>query len=302
MPIMMRRAAPALFALALFALVVPTGAQAMRPVAFAEQAPQGGALVLPLASAEDLEGRGAVLDAATRAAVGRALTSAEFKCRTGDTLTLRGLGAWTQIIVVGAAGDEPESARLQDIGGIAARASARENGPVALIAGGLGTDAGAPIALGIGARLGSYSFDRYKANSADKPRQPGHDAPLTIVTAFARDAGARWGAEGQALADAVYFARDLITEPANVIYPEAFVARAREAFGGIKGVTIEALDVPQMEKLGMNAILSVGQGSVRPPRLLIVEYKGPGAPARGPIALAGKGITFDSGGISIKQA
>jgi leucyl aminopeptidase len=302
MPIMMRRAAPALFALALFALVVPTGAQAMRPVAFAEQAPQGGALVLPLASAEDLEGRGAVLDAATRAAVGRALTSAEFKFRTGDTLTLRGLGAWTQIIVVGAAGDEPESARLQDIGGIAARASARENGPVALIAGGLGTDAGAPIALGIGARLGSYSFDRYKANSADKPRQPGHDAPLTIVTAFARDAGARWGAEGQALADAVYFARDLITEPANVIYPEAFVARAREAFGGIKGVTIEALDVPQMEKLGMNAILSVGQGSVRPPRLLIVEYKGPGAPARGPIALAGKGITFDSGGISIKPA
>ena len=150
---MMRRAAPALFALALFALVVPTGAQAMRPVAFAEQAPASGALVLPLASAEDLDVRGAVLDAATRAAVGRALTSAEFKFRTGDTLTLRGLGVWTQIIVVGAAGDEPESVRLQDIGGFAARASARENGPVALIAGGLGADAGAPIALGIGARV-----------------------------------------------------------------------------------------------------------------------------------------------------
>ena len=292
----------AFLAIALVALALPGGAKAMRPVAFAEQAPQSGALVLPLAKADELAVRGSMLDAPTREAVARALASAEFNYGAGESLTLRGLGPWSQIIIVGAGGDGSETARFQDLGGIAARASARENGPVALIAGGLGADASGAVNVGVGARLGSYRFERYRSENPERPRKPGYNASLTIVTPFARDAEARWRNEGQALADAVYFARDLITEPANVLYPEVFVARTREAFRGIAGVTIEALDVPQMEKLGMNAILSVGQGSARPPRMLIVEYRGQGAKGSGPIALAGKGITFDSGGISIKPA
>lgn len=297
---MFRIAAFRFFALACLALVFPGGAEAARPIAFAEKAPQGGALVLPLTRADDLAIRGAVLDAATREAVARALASEEFNYGSGESLTLRGLGPWTQIIIVGAGGDGPDSVRFQDIGGIAARGAARENGPVAVIASGLGSDALSAVDIGVGARLGSYRFGIYKSNPADKPRQPGLDAPLTVVTPFARDSEARWRNEGQALADAVYFARDLITEPANVIYPETFVARTREAFKGVAGVTIEALDVPQMEKLGMNAILSVGVGSQRPPRMLIVEYRGKGASGNGPIVMAGKGITFDSGGISLK--
>jgi leucyl aminopeptidase len=297
---MSRFSAYRFLALAFLTLAVPGAAEAARPVAFADAAPQAGALVLPLANAAELDTRGAVLDAATRAAVARALTSAEFNYGAGETQTLRGLGPWTQIIVVGAGGEGPDSVRFQDIGGIAARASARENGPVALIATGLVADAVGAVDIGVGARLGSYRFGLYKSQNPERPAQAGHDAPFTIVTSFTRDAEARYRTQGQALADAVYFARDLITEPANVIYPESFVARAREAFKGVAGVTIEALDVPQMEKLGMNAILSVGQGSQRPPRMLIVEYRGKGAPGTGPIVLAGKGITFDSGGISLK--
>jgi leucyl aminopeptidase len=98
------------------------------------------------------------------------------------------------------------------------------------------------------------------------------------------------------------WARDITNEPANVIYPETFVESARAAFAGIRGVSIEVLDVPAMERLGMGALLGVGRGSERPPRLLVVRYRGAGAPEGGPIALVGKGITFDSGGISIKPS
>jgi leucyl aminopeptidase len=96
------------------------------------------------------------------------------------------------------------------------------------------------------------------------------------------------------------WARDLSNHPGNVDYPESFVANTRRAFAGVRGVTIEALDVRAMERLGMGAILGVGRGSARPPRMLIVRYRGAGAPAK-PIVLAGKGITFDSGGISLKE-
>ncbi|HMO43959.1 MAG TPA: leucyl aminopeptidase, partial [Phenylobacterium sp.] len=102
------------------------------------------------------------------------------------------------------------------------------------------------------------------------------------------------------LVDAMAWTRDVSNEPANVIYPESFVDRARSAFAGVSGVTIEVLDVDDMQRLGMGAILGVGRGSARPPRMLVIRYTGQGAPSGGPIVLAGKGITFDTGGITIK--
>ena len=95
------------------------------------------------------------------------------------------------------------------------------------------------------------------------------------------------------------FARDLTTEPGNAVYPEAFVERARKAFEGMRDVRIEVLDERAMARLGMRSILAVGEGSARPPRLLVARYTG-GATGEAPIAFVGKGITFDSGGISIK--
>lgn len=284
-----------------FALLVAGAcgaADAARPIHFAEQAPSLGALVLPLGSLEDLATRGAMLDPATRDAIARALASARFRYRADDTLSLRGIGPWSQILVIGTAGEGGEAVRMQDIGGLAARETAREDGPVAIAAHGLGgADAAAQIA--VGAKLGGYTFDRYQSEDPETPRSPGRDAPLTILSPDAAAAQAQWEARGEALGDAVTFARDLITEPANVIYPESFVERTREAFSGVAGVRIEALDVVEMERLRMGSILSVGRGSARPPRMLIVEYRGAGA-SEAPVVLAGKGITFDSGGISIK--
>ncbi len=258
------------------------GAQAVSVVA---QAPASGTLVLPLAGAADLDRTGAALDAGTRAAVARALAAASFDYKPKSTLTLHATGGYDRIVVIGL-GDKPLAAvDLQNLGGTAAKETAKAKGNVVLVASAL--PAAAPAEIALGYRLGAYRFDRYKSG----------DASARPALAIVAPGGT---AEAEApLAEAVAFTRDLIAEPANVIYPESFVARTREAFKGVAGARIEVLDVPAMEKLGMGAILGVGQGSRRPPRMLIVEYKGAGAPDK-PIILAGKGITFDSGGISLK--
>ncbi len=284
---------------AAFAFLAATwfaSADAARPVQFAARAPQSGALVVPVASAAELSARG--LDSATRQALERALTAAEFEYKADSKLALRGIGPWSQILVVGTGTEPLTAARLQDIGGTAAQETAKENGPVTILAAGLAPnhpDAASQIAVGAG--LGGYSFDRYKYVDPAKPVPAGRNAPVTIVTADPGAAQQRYRLEGAALARAVAFTRDLATEPANVIYPETFVERTRDAFRGVDNVTIQVLDVPAMERLEMGSILSVGKGSIRPPRMMTVHYRGSG---RAPIALAGKGITFDSGGISLK--
>jgi leucyl aminopeptidase len=103
------------------------------------------------------------------------------------------------------------------------------------------------------------------------------------------------------VADGVFLTRDLVSEPANVIYPTSFVSRAR-ALSRL-GVKLEVLDRKRMESLGMGALLGVAQGSANPPRILAMRWDGaPRAKDRRPIAFVGKGVTFDTGGISIKPS
>lgn len=284
------RALTAALAMALAA----TAAQA-RPVTFAADLPAAGVLVLPLAAASDLDARGATLDPAVRAAVARALASAKFEYRTGASLSLRGLGAYDEILVLGAKpskGASLSGAELRVLGAAAAMATAKADSPAAIATAGLSD----PSQVAVGAALGGYRFADYKARPAPQKTQP-----LVVVSPASASAQAAYQARGAALAEAVAFARDLTTEPANILYPEVFVERTRAAFKGVPNVTIEAFDGPALQKLGMNAILSVGQGSARPPRLLVVEYRSPQAKGQ-PIVFTGKGITFDSGGVSIKPA
>ena len=124
--------------------------------------------------------------------------------------------------------------------------------------------------------LGEYRSDLYSSD-----RKAVAPAPVTFVAAAADAAAALYRSRGLALVEAMEWTRDLSNEPANVVYPEAFVERARAAFAGVPGVSIEVLDVPAMQKLGMGALTGVGAGSARPPRLLVVRYKGAGAPAGG---------------------
>lgn len=276
-------------------LALSAAAADARPITFATAAPAEGTLVLPLASAADLATRGASLDAGVREAVARALSAAKFDFKAKSSLSLRGLGAYDEILVLGAApaqGAALSAVEVQNLGGAAAKATAKSPKPVAFVASGLPD----PAQAAAGAALGGYRFAGYKAPKPDETRPT---TPFVVVAPEAAAAQQAFARRGQALAEGVAFARDLTIEPANVIYPETFVERTRAAFQGVPGVTIEALDVPAMQKLGMNAILSVGQGSPRPPRMLVVEYRGPGAKGQ-PIVMAGKGITFDSGGTSLK--
>ncbi len=100
-----------------------------------------------------------------------------------------------------------------------------------------------------------------------------------------------------------FLARDLVNEPANILYPDEFARRTRELEK--LGVTVEILDVPAMKKLGMNALLGVGQGSAHPSRLVVMQWDGRRGRNRngaGPLAFIGKGVCFDSGGLSLKPA
>lgn len=151
------------------------------------------------------------------------------------------------------------------------------------------------VAVLLGAKLRGWRYDIYRTKLTDEQKPSLKD----IVAIGAPDgAEALWAIES-AVAEGVAFTRELVTEPANVIYPESFVARCQERLAGT-GIEIVVLDKPAMTALGMGALLGVAQGSVRDPRILAMRWKG--ADVEKPTAFVGKGVTFDTGGISIKPA
>jgi len=151
-------------------------------------------------------------------------------------------------------------------------------------------------ALAAGVKLRAYRFDRYKTKKKDEDG----DLRTDIAVAVADPAAAKKAfAPRSHLADGVVIARDLVNEPPNVLYPEEFAKRA-SALRKL-GVVVEILDVAAMKKLGMGALLGVGQGSARPSRTVVMRYNGGKAGAQ-PIAFIGKGVCFDTGGISIKPS
>jgi len=161
-----------------------------------------------------------------------------------------------------------------------------------LSAAGLSADDVAAVLLGL--RLRGWRHDKYRTRlSADK-----RPSLTTVhVTGAPEGSEAAWGREA-ALAKGVEFTRMLVTEPANIIYPASFVAACEEAFIGT-GVEITVLGEPEMEALGMGALLGVGMGSERESKLLAIRWNG-GAAGDKPTVLVGKGVTFDTGGISLK--
>ncbi|HEY1631292.1 MAG TPA: leucyl aminopeptidase, partial [Rhizomicrobium sp.] len=142
-----------------------------------------------------------------------------------------------------------------------------------------------------------YKFDRYKTKKKD-----GEDpAPRADVFIAVDDVAAakKAFAPDDHVVDGVIIARDLVNEPPNVLYPIEFARRASQLRK--VGVAVEVLDVKAMTKLGMGALLGVGQGSTQPSRTVIMRWNG-GKKGEPPVAFIGKGVCFDTGGISIKSA
>ncbi|MDT0574824.1 leucyl aminopeptidase [Croceicoccus sp. F390] len=154
-------------------------------------------------------------------------------------------------------------------------------------------DAAAVAAVLMGARLRAFRWDNYRTTQKDEQK-----ATLeTVVALNASDGSEAAWQDAAAVAAGVEFTRELVTEPANIIYPESFVQRCQARLEGT-GVEITVLSPEEMHKMGMGALLGVAQGSEKPARIIAMHWNGGGDEA--PIAFVGKGVTFDSGGISIK--
>jgi leucyl aminopeptidase len=150
--------------------------------------------------------------------------------------------------------------------------------------------------IALGAQLRNYRFDKYKTK--DKPEQKHSLAEMTICVAGPAEARRAYDKISPAI-DAVFFTRDLVSEPANELYPVEFARRAKVLTK--LGVKVQILGEAELKKLGMNVLLAVGQGSRRESQLLVMTWMN-GPKSQAPVALIGKGVCFDTGGISIKPA
>ena len=266
--------------------------------------PRSGTVVCAVMEERKLSPMAAQLDEASGGAIKRAIAASRFTGRSDETLVVLAPSkleiARVLLIGIGKPAAAERSVR-QNRGGVilAQLNSAGEQNAVVAIDVAKGQDAARAAAdLAYGARLRSYRFDRYRTK--EKPDQKPSLKELTFLVPNPKSAEHAF-ASLEKIAEAVCFTRDLVSEPANVIYPETLAEEARKLAS--LGVEVEILDEKQMKKLGMNALLGVGQGSVRPPRLVVMQWKG-NAKARNkaPLAFLGKGVTFDTGGISIKPA
>ena len=234
--------------------------------------------------------------------VRRAAAADHFTGKNGATLDIvapQGLSA-PRLVVIGTGKDGALKQRdIIKLGGIAMGKVPSAATEATILAefgsGALKPDQIADLALGV--RLRAYSFDLYKTKRkegderADKVR-------IDLACSSPAAAEKAWGRTG-GIADGVVLARDLINEPANVLYPIEFARRA-SALTKL-GVGVEVLDVAAMRKLGMGALLGVGQGSEHDSRLVVMRWNG-GKRGADPVAFIGKGVCFDTGGISIKPA
>lgn len=283
------------FALLVFAAAATasSSAFAQRSIGFAAEARDGDGLIVAVSDPDALSAISEQFSGDGGANIERALAAASFEAGPGEILSLvTGEAEHPEVHLIGVGPDAMAARDWADFGGrVGSIARTSSAARLAVLAPGAG--AGDMISAAEGALLGAYSFDLYKSEPA-----PQSDGDLVMIVAEPGDARARFNGEARHRAEAVNWVRDMQSEPANTIYPESFVSRARDAFKGVEGVSIRVLDVRAMERLGMGAILGVGKGSERPPRMMIIDYRGgEGAP----IVFAGKGITFDTGGISLKS-
>jgi len=267
--------------------------------------PAKGALVVGALDGKVLGATAATLDELSGGQLTRAVAAARFNGETGKTLVVNAPHGMTldRIVLVGLGKlDAITAATMETVGGAAVGCLGGLGDETAALAvdvpdGATLSAAEAASHAALGATLGAFRFDKYR--TTEKPEEKPALTALTVLSADAAGAQAAFGPVS-AVAEGVLLTRRLVSEPANVIYPESFCDTVADLSD--LGVTIDVLDEDKMRKLGMGALLGVAQGSARPPRMLIMEYRGAKDKKAAPIAFVGKGVTFDSGGISIKPA
>ncbi len=266
--------------------------------------PASGTLVVLAAKGAKLSSFGRRTDKAVGGQLTRAMKSAEFDGKRDSSIDViaPGKSGLNRVVVFGVG--EPGKLTAQDaefMGGAVAGALENLKQANATIAAEIAgqtkiADGDLAALMASGVRLRSYAFNKYKTGKDDK-KKPVFTSAAVITGSVAAARKAYRPLE--AIATGVHLARDLVNEPANTLYPEEFASRAKALTR--LGLEVEVLTEKQMQRLKMHALLGVAQGSVRVPRLVVMRWNG-GKKGDQPIAFVGKGVTFDTGGISIKPA
>lgn len=268
------------------------------------RSPKSGAYVVFALPGHRLSPTADAIDKDSDGAIRRAIKAANFKGERGDLLELYGLpGVKLDRVVVAGIGraSELDGGRMEKIGaGVAKKLLTSGEKTVSVVVDGdidglkpTPEDLAAHFAFGF--KMRSYRFDRYLT------KEPANKK--ISVTSLAMMAPSPGKAEGvfvplDAVADGIAMARDLMFEPGNVIYPESYAKEVQKLEK--TGLKIEVLNEKDMRKLGMHALLGVGQGSANESRFVIMEWNGADDQKADPVAFVGKGVTFDTGGISLK--
>jgi len=265
--------------------------------------PKNGAVMIGISDPAKLHPLAAKLDKTLGGAIAKAIKMAKFKGEKGETISL-----------VAPSGSDYDLVVISGVG--------KDEGRIDLTAQAVGA-AIVPVLnkykvkkatfvvekvkrydelaanIGYGALLRSYTFDKYRTTLKEDKKATFKE--LHIAVSSKSDAEKLFKTL-EKIADGVFLARDVVTEPPNKLYPESYSEIVKKELTPL-GVTVKILNVKDMEKLGMGSLLGVGQGSIKDSRLVIMEWKGKGKTTKDfPLALVGKGVTFDTGGISLKPA
>ena len=271
--------------------------------------PQEGVAVVLADEGPKLAPAAKELDKASRGLLSRAATISGFKGKkdtTVDLLAPAGL-KFGRLVLLGTGKTADYTAEdWLNLGGAVRGLLTGKEGPnahIVLDGGGKGIAPEDVANFALGASLRGYTFKKYKSSKTPKKNSATENdktlKKIVIHTADPRAATKLYGGK-RAIANGVTLARDLVNEPANVLGPAEFALRAK-ALTKV-GVDVTVLAPKALQRLGMNALLAVGQGSVRPSHVVVMQWKGAGAKGGDPIVFVGKGVTFDTGGISIKPA
>ncbi|WP_096176545.1 leucyl aminopeptidase [Cohaesibacter sp. ES.047] len=262
--------------------------------------PDTGTAVVFVDKSLELSGVAGALNDASSGAIDRAIKAADFKGDLAKSLSILAPANLDldRIIVIGLGDDDLAEKDYVRLGGcVMGSLGNAKLASVALEANGSDMPADACSQIAMGAKLRAYDFDLYKTEKGE-PKEVKDAVVLTLLAAHADEAATAWEID-EAIADGTLLARDLVNEPANVLGPEEFAAKAR-ALEAV-GAEVEILGQAELEAIGMRALLGVAQGSVREPKVAIMKWMG-GADSEAPVVFVGKGVVFDTGGISIKPA
>ncbi|TMJ17055.1 MAG: leucyl aminopeptidase [Alphaproteobacteria bacterium] len=269
-------------------------------ISFAAQRPAGSyALAIPVRSEDMLGDRLQGFDDSARTLAARAAEAQRFERETASVAEVfvpEGEGA-RRLLVVGLGARKDEEALYERVGGaLTARLLVSGETKLVVDVSGLGLNGEEAARIGFGAAARGWRYDNYRTKL---PRKQKPSLEEVVIVGAGDGADQAWG-DKAALLEGLSFTRELVTEPANIIYPASFVERCRKRMEPL-GVEFEVLDEDAMRELGMGALLGVSLGSEQPARLLAMRWNGGEAGGK-PLVFVGKGVTFDTGGISIKPA